>query len=89
MDETDNLTPRQKKLIYRANYRGTKEMDFLIGKFVQTEVAAMNEDELQLLEAFLSLPDPRLENWIMGRDTELPCEYKPLVLEVQRFHKMV
>ena len=30
-----NIDELKKKIIYRSNYRGTKEMDKLLGKFVK------------------------------------------------------
>ena len=55
--EIENL---KKRLIYRAQYRGTKEMDKLIGTFVQKNIDKFNSFQLQELEKLLSIDDDTL-----------------------------
>ena len=50
----------KKKLIYRSQYRGTKEMDKLIGSFVKEIIQKLNDDQLEKLEKFLSTDDNKL-----------------------------
>tara|TARA_B100001059_G_C17317494_1_gene324999 strand:+ start:230 stop:487 length:258 start_codon:yes stop_codon:yes gene_type:complete len=50
----------KKKLIYRSQYRGTKEMDKLIGSFVNSIIQKLNDDQLEKLEKFLSTDDNKL-----------------------------
>ena len=50
----------KKKLIYRSQYRGTKEMDKLIGSFVKAIIQKLNDDQLEKLEKFLSTDDDKL-----------------------------
>ena len=47
----------KKKLLYRASYRGTKEMDILLSKFVNKYIDGFNESYLKELEKFLSFDD--------------------------------
>ena len=47
----------KKKLIYRASYRGTKEMDILLSNFVDKYIDEFNEDLLIDLEKFLDFED--------------------------------
>ena len=47
----------KKKLIYRASYRGTKEMDILLTNFVKKFIDKFNEKELYSLEKFLEFDD--------------------------------
>ena len=47
----------KKKILYRSNYRGTKEMDILLSGFVKTILNTLNESELIDLEKFLDLED--------------------------------
>ena len=56
----NDITNFKKKLIYRSQYRGTKEMDKLIGNFVQTEIKNLNIDQLYKLEKFLEIDDDTL-----------------------------
>ncbi len=83
-----SLTDRQKRAIYRAVHRGTKEMDWLLGKYVEAHVASMDEACLDNLEGFLQLPDPLLELWLMGRDEEIPNDYIHLVEDIRSYHKL-
>ena len=50
----------KKRLIYRSQYRGTKEMDKLIGSFVKSNINNFNLNQLQELEKFLSIDDDTL-----------------------------
>ncbi len=50
----------KKRLIYRSQYRGTKEMDKLLGSFVQKNINNLNISELKELEKFLSIDDDTL-----------------------------
>ena len=50
----------RKRIIYRSNYRGTKEMDNLIGSFVKTHITQLNYIELKELEIFLNYDDDTL-----------------------------
>ena len=53
----------KKKLIYRASYRGTKEMDILLSSFVNKYINELNEDSLIDLEKFLSYEDEIILNY--------------------------
>ena len=47
----------KKRLIYRSNYRGTKEMDILLSKFVKKHIDEFDETQLNELEKFLDFED--------------------------------
>ena len=47
----------KKKLLYRASYRGTKEMDILLTSFVKKNIDNFDTSELQELEKFLNFDD--------------------------------
>jgi len=68
-DETDteSLSPRRRRLMFRAALRGTKEADLLIGRFVRRGIADFSETELDELEQVLELPDVDLADWLSGR----------------------
>ena len=51
------LETLRKKIIYRANYRGTKEMDILLSKFVDKYINTFSKKELEDLFNFLNLED--------------------------------
>tara|TARA_B100001121_G_scaffold275870_1_gene264651 strand:- start:45 stop:305 length:261 start_codon:yes stop_codon:yes gene_type:complete len=50
----------KKRIIYRASYRGTKEMDVLMASFVKSIIDKLNYKELIDLEIFVNLSDEDL-----------------------------
>ena len=56
----------KKKIIYRSNYRGTKEMDKLLGAFTKKYINDFNENDLQELEKLLNIDDNNLYNFYNG-----------------------
>ena len=53
----------KKKLIYRASYRGTKEMDILLSSFVNKYINDFDENLLTELEKFLDFEDEIILNF--------------------------
>ena len=53
----------KKKLIYRAAYRGTKEMDMLLSSFVNKYINSFDESLLIELEKFLNFEDEIILNY--------------------------
>ena len=53
----------KKKLIYRAGYRGTKEMDILLSSFVNKYINDFDENLLAELEKFLDFEDEIILNF--------------------------
>ena len=53
----------KKRLIYRASYRGTKEMDILLSSFVNKHINELDEINLIELENFLDLEDEIILNF--------------------------
>ena len=53
----------KKKLIYRAGYRGTKEMDILLSSFVNKYINDFDENLLIELEKFLNFEDEIISNF--------------------------
>ena len=60
MSELENL---KKRLLYRASYRGTKEMDILLSKFVKKNIDKFNITQLKDLEKFLNFDDEIILNF--------------------------
>ena len=53
----------KKRLIYRASYRGTKEIDILLSSFVNKYINKLDETSLIELEKFLNLEDETILNF--------------------------
>ena len=54
---TEKLKIFKKKLLYRSSYRGTKEMDLLLGSFVKKYIDKLNNEQLEQLSNFLEFED--------------------------------
>ena len=57
---TINIKDLKNKIIYRANYRGTKEMDKLLGSFAKIYIDQLIDDDLPLLCDLLDYDDENL-----------------------------
>ena len=60
---TDKLEILKKKLLYRASYRGTKEMDMLLSSFVKNHIDNLDNELLEELEKFLEFEDEVILNF--------------------------
>ena len=60
---TKKLELFKKKLLYRASYRGTKEMDILLSTFVKKHISLFTESQLINLEKFLDFEDETILNY--------------------------
>ena len=69
-----NIDQLKKKIIYRSNYRGTKEMDKLLGAFTKKYINQLNQDELIDLEKLLDIDDTSLYNFFNDIDYEIEFE---------------
>jgi antitoxin CptB len=74
------LDLRRKVLLWRANHRGTKEMDVLLGGFARDNIDSMQPSELDELERLIDVSDPELMSWIMG-EVAVREEYRNPVTE--------
>jgi antitoxin CptB len=64
----------KKKIVYRSNYRGTKEMDKLLGAFTNKYLNQLNMDDLNKLIKFLEIDDNNLYNFYNGLKTDIEFE---------------
>ena len=60
---SNKLEILKKRLIYRASYRGTKEMDILLSTFVNKYIDTFDEAHLFELETFLNFEDEIILNF--------------------------
>ena len=58
----------KKKIIYRSNYRGTKEMDKLLGTFTKKYIDELSLNDLSDLEELLNVDDANLFNYYNDLD---------------------
>ena len=76
---------RRKRLAYRANYRGFREADLILGGFAKAYVETLTEEELTMFEDLLAAKDHDIYEWISGKQ-QVPAEYDtPLFARIQAF----
>tara|TARA_B100000902_G_C27074757_1_gene795817 strand:- start:29 stop:286 length:258 start_codon:yes stop_codon:yes gene_type:complete len=75
----------KKKIIYRSNYRGTKEMDKLLGAFTNQYIDKLGEKDLKELIRLLEIDDNNLYNFYNGLDTEISFENNKINLMFKNF----
>ena len=68
------LDDRRKRLLFRCWHRGTREMDLILGRFADTTIASLTDDEVTELEQLIELPDPDLYAALTG-DAPLASPY--------------
>ena len=68
---TLNIDLLKKKIIYRSNYRGTKEMDKLMGSFTKKYIEQLSYKDLTDLEKLLDIDDTNLYNYYNGLNCDL------------------
>ena len=71
---TFNIDQLKKKIIYRSNYRGTKEMDKLLGAFTTKYIDELNKQDLINLEKLLDIDDNNLYNFYNNLNTDIKIE---------------
>ena len=81
-----NIDELKKKIIYRSNYRGTKEMDKLLGTFVKTYINKLSEENLTNLEKLLHIDDTNLCNFYTGLKTDFEIENNEVTLLFKNFN---
>lgn len=63
---SSGLDDRRKRLLFRCWHRGTREMDLILGRFADIEIAGLTDGELTQLEHLIEAPDPDLYAALTG-----------------------
>ena len=85
---TINIKDLKNKIIYRANYRGTKEMDKLLGSFAKKYIDQFNEQELKFLCDLLDYDDENLYRFNQGQNLTIQIKLNK-VSEIFKNYKYV
>ena len=67
----NNIDLLKKKILYRSEYRGTKEMDLLLSNFVKKNINDFDIVELKQLEDLLNFDDDSLFKWYLNKKCEI------------------
>ncbi len=87
MTDPDHSAPetRRRRLLFRANHRGTFENDLMIGGFVRAHYDLLTEADVDALEAVMEMPDTDLADWLTGREPIPPEEETPMLVRMRAF----
>jgi antitoxin CptB len=82
---SDGLDDRRKRLLFRCWHRGTREMDLILGRFADAEIATLSDDELAQLEHLIEVSDPDLYAALTGNSVLAPEYASRLFDRIQSF----
>tara|TARA_B100000886_G_C20343484_1_gene457641 strand:+ start:730 stop:987 length:258 start_codon:yes stop_codon:yes gene_type:complete len=79
-----NKEDLKNKIVYRASYRGTKEMDILMIAFVKSLINTLDLDHLIALDTFVNMNDEVLIS-LKKKESIINSEDKKLGYIIKRF----
>jgi antitoxin CptB len=83
----EDLETRRRRAAYRAAHRGSKEMDWLLGRFAASTLTGMSAATLERFEQLLALPDPDLQQLILYPELgSPPASLRELIAGLRAFH---
>ena len=83
---TLNKEDLKNKIIYRASYRGTKEMDILMTAFVKSIIKDLDENFLKILDSFVDMDDETLIS-IKKKESLINYKDEKILLIIDKFQK--
>jgi antitoxin CptB len=85
---SEGLDARRRRLLFRCRHRGIREMDFVLGRFADAQLAALTNDEMDELETWLDVPDQQMFAWVNGSEPAPPEIDSPLFRRLRDFHRV-
>ena len=79
-----NKEDLKNKIIYRASYRGSKEMDILMTNFVKSIINDLEYDQLVDLSYLVNMDDESLIS-LKNKESEINLKYLEIVERFQKF----
>jgi len=83
---TLNKEDLKNKIIYRASYRGTKEMDILMTAFVKSLINDLDENFLKTLDSFVDMDDETLIS-IKKKESLINYKDEKILIIIDKFQK--
>jgi len=77
---------RRRRALWRATHRGSKEMDFLLGRYAEAVLDGMNAKDISIFERLIDIPDPDIENSVLEGHSLGDPDLDELMRQVRRFH---
>jgi antitoxin CptB len=85
---TDELELRRRRALYRAEHRGTKEMDWLLGRYAKAKLADMDAAALAHFEQLIAVIDVDLQNWLMKPGVTADPAFAAIIADIRAFHAL-
>jgi antitoxin CptB len=83
---SEKLDQRRRRLLFRSWHRGIVEMDLVLGRFADAQIATWSAAELDDYERLLDIPDQPFFAWVSGAEP-VPVEYDTLMFRaLRKFH---
>ena len=83
---TDDVEARRRRAAYRAAHRGTKEMDWILGRYADQALPRMAPDRLTTFEELLAMPDPVLHAMVMDATPVAAGDIADLIAQIRALH---
>src|SRR6202011_641158 len=80
------LDDRRKRLLFRSWHRGTREMDLVLGRFADAEIASLGSSELDDYERLLEAQDRDVFRWLTGEAATPRLYETPVLRKIRAFH---
>lgn len=75
-----DISPRRKRILFRAWHRGIREMDLILGQFADDHIGTLSDEQLDELEVIMREEDADLVKWITG-ELPVPESYRTPLFE--------
>ncbi|GAA5094421.1 succinate dehydrogenase assembly factor 2 [Bartonella acomydis] len=84
--DKNQLDVRRRRLVFRAWHRGIREMDLILGHYVDAHITGMSDKTVSALEYIMSFDDRDLLTWVTGEITP-PSEVDNLLFrDIINYH---
>lgn len=78
----------QKRIQWRCR-RGTRELDALLGDWLEAHGASMDPVQCAAFDALLDRQDPELWDWLMGHAQPPRADWRVIVAEIRQHAGLV
>ena len=83
---SSDLGMRRRRALWRATHRGSKEMDFLLGRYAEHALDGMNASDIAAFERLIEAPDPAIESCVLEGYSLGEADLDELIERLRRFH---
>jgi len=85
----DDVAMRRRRALYRATRRGSKELDFLLGRFAENNIETMSDADIGVLERLVDVPDPEIAASLFEENSLGEPALDALMRRLRCFHGVV